>query len=62
MVQNFRAVIWELWLRVRGSSDKMIETTELFVYFTASTVLEESGSSLLSLFTDCFLGESVRKQ
>ena len=61
MVQNFRAVIWDFWLRVRGLRDKMIETTELFVYFTAFTVLEESGSSLLSLFTDCFVGESFRK-
>ena len=40
--------------------DEMIETTELPV-FTAYIVFKESESSLLTLFSDGFVGDSVRK-
>jgi hypothetical protein len=41
----------------------MIDTKELFsLVLTVLTVLEESGSSLFSPFSDCVVSESVRKQ
>jgi hypothetical protein len=38
-----------------------METTQTVIFAIFTVVLEESGSSLLfSLFSDCFVGESVR--